>query len=163
MIEPYLWREGETYPEAAIMDSMLANQEIAFNMGYGPTNAANNIIQGVYPETIRTFVFDTGTISNNNFVAIPFNAPNPAGAMVVANYILTEEFQLKMVDPTLWGWLSPISPAVYSEEFQEAVDAMERHPATLASTVLAEAALPEPSAEWVTAMEQGWIENVLEQ
>ena len=162
-IEPNLWRDGETYPEATVMDSMLANQEIAFNMGYGPTNAANNIIQGVYPETIRTFVFDTGTISNNNFVAIPFNAPNPAGAMVVANYILTEEFQLKMVDPTLWGWLSPISPAVYSEEFQEAVDAMERHPATLASTVLAEAALPEPSAEWVTAMEQGWIENVLEQ
>lgn len=162
MIEPYLWREGETYPEAAIMDSMLANQEIAFNMGYGPANAANNILQGIYPETIRTFVFDTGTISNNNFVAIPFNSPNPAGAMVIANFILSEELQLKMVDPELWAWLSPISPTAYSEEFQEAVANFDLHPAMLSADVLAAAALPEPNGDWVTAIEAGWIENVLE-
>ena len=162
-IEPDLWRGGETYPEAAIMDGLLANQEIAFNMGYGPANAASNILSGTYPETIRTFVFDTGTISNNNFVAIPFNAPNPAGAMVVANYMLSEEFQMKMVDPEGWAWLSPISPAVYSQEFQDAVGAMELHPATLPADILAAAALPEPPPAWVTAMEQGWVENVLEQ
>jgi len=162
-IEPDLWRAGETYPEAAIMDGLLANQEVAFNMGYGPANAASNIISGAYPDTIRTFVFDTGTISNNNFVAIPFNAPNPAGAMVVANYMLTEEFQLNMVDPEGWAWLSPISPAVYSQEFQDAVGAMELHAATLPADILAAAALPEPPPAWVTAMEQGWVENVLEQ
>lgn len=161
-IEPYLWRSGETYPESTIMGSMLANQEIAFNMGYDPARAATNIAQGIYPDTIRTFVFDTGTISNNNFVAIPFNAPNAAGAMVVANYILSEEFQLKLVDPEGWGWLSPISPAMYSEEFQQAVAAMELHPATLPPDVLAAAALPEPNGDWVTAIEAGWIANVLE-
>lgn len=161
-IEPNLWRGGDTYPEATIMDTLIANQEIAFNMGYGPAGAANNINEGIYPETIRTFVFDTGTISNNNFVAIPFNAPNPAGAMVVANYILSEEFQVVMVDPDIWGWLSPINPEVYSEEFQEAVAAMELHPATLPSTVLNPAALPEPNGDWVSAIEAGWIENVLE-
>ncbi|NDJ60484.1 MAG: ABC transporter substrate-binding protein, partial [Chloroflexi bacterium] len=161
-IEPNLWRAGETYPEEPIMDSMLANQEIAFNMGYGPANAANSIVQGIYPETIRTFVFDTGTISNNNFVAIPFNAQNPAGAMVIANYILSEELQLRMVDPELWGWQSPISPTVYSEEFQEAVANMDLHPAMLPPEVLNAAALPEPNGDWVTAIEAGWIENVLE-
>jgi putative spermidine/putrescine transport system substrate-binding protein len=161
-IEPDLWRGGETYPEASVLTGMLANQEVAFNMGYGPANAANNIIDGTYPETIRTFVFDTGTISNNNFVAIPANAPNPAGAMVVANYMLSEDFQVVMIDPEKWGWLSPISPTVYSPEFQEAVAAMELHPATLSPDALAAAALPEPPATWVTAMEEGWIENVLE-
>jgi len=161
-LEPNLWREGDTYPEATIMDSLIANQEIAFNMGYGPAGAANNINDGIYPETIRTFVFDTGTISNNNFVAIPFNAPNPAGAMIVANHILSEQFQVVMVDPERWGWLSPINPEVYSDEFQEAIDAMERHPATLPSSILNSAALPEPSSAWVTAIEEGWIENVLE-
>ncbi|MCB9450959.1 MAG: ABC transporter substrate-binding protein [Anaerolineaceae bacterium] len=160
-IEPNLWRSGETYPEATVMDSMLANQEIAFNMHYGPANAANNIMQGIYPDTIRTFVFDTGTISNNNFVAIPFNSPNPAGAMVIANYILSEELQLKLVDPQKWAWLSPISPSVYSEDFQQAVANMELHPAMLPATVLAAAALPEPNGDWVTAIEAGWIENVL--
>lgn len=161
-IEPNLWRGGETYPEATVMDNLLANQEIAFNMGYGPNGAATNIQQGIYPDTIRTFVFDTGTIGNNNFVAIPFNSQNPAGAMVIANFILSEEFQLKMVDPDLWGWLSPISPTVYSEEFQAAVAAMELPESRLSAEVLAAAALPEPNGDWVTAIEAGWIENVLE-
>ncbi len=162
-IEPDLWRGGETYPEAvAALQNLLANQEVAFSMGYGPVNAALQIGEGTYPETIRTFVFDTGTISNNNFVTIPFNAPNPAGAMVVANYMLSEEFQLAMTDPTRWGWLSPISPTVYSDSFQEMVGAFELHPATLPPDVLAEHALPEPNAAWVTALEEGWIENVLE-
>lgn len=161
-IEPDLWRSGETYPEASVMDNMIANQEIAFNMGYGPANATLNISEGIYPDTIRTFVFDTGTISNNNFVAIPFNAPNPAGAMVVANYMLSEDFQIVMIDPERWGWLSPIDPTVYSEEFQESVNSFDLHPATLPPDILASHALPEPSGDWVTAMEQGWLENVLE-
>ena len=40
---------------------------------------------------------------------------------------------------------------------------MELHPATLPADILAAAALPEPPPAWVTAMEQGWVENVLEQ
>jgi putative spermidine/putrescine transport system substrate-binding protein len=161
-LEPNLWRAGETYPEASALTDLLANQEVAFNMGYGPGNAASSILEGKYPETIRTFVFDTGTISNNNFVTIPFNAPNPAGAMVIANFMLGEEFQLKMSDPALWGWLSPISPTMYSSDFQAAVAAFERHPATLSTEELAAGALPEPPSAWVTAMEQGWVENVLQ-
>jgi len=162
-IEPDLWRGGETYPEAPVMDNMLANQEIAFNMGYDPAGAALNISEGIYPDTIRTFVFDTGTISNNNFVAIPANASNPAGAMVIANYILSEEYQVMMVDPEKWGWLSPIDPTVYSREFQEALAGMDRNPATLPANVLASHTLPESPSGWVTAFEAGWLETVLEQ
>jgi len=162
-IEADLWRGGETYPAtASVMDNLIANQEIAFHMAYGPNHAATNILEGIYPDTIRTFVFDTGTISNNNFVAIPFNAPNAAGAMVVANYMLSEEYQAEMTNPESWGWLSPISPVVYSEEFQATVGAYERPESVLAPEVLNAAALPEPSAAWVTAMEAGWTENVLE-
>jgi putative spermidine/putrescine transport system substrate-binding protein len=161
-LEPDLWRSGETYPELAAQQNMLGNQEVAFGMGYGPAGAAIRIGEGVYPETIRTFVFDTGTISNNNFVGIPFNSTNPAGAMVVANYILSEGYQIVMVDPEIWGWLSPIDPTVYSEEFQEALAAMDRHPSILPADILASHVLPEPSGAWVTAMEAGWIENVLE-
>ena len=162
-IEPDLWRGGETYPEASVMDDLLANQEVAFNMGYGPANASNNIREGTYPETIRTFVFETGTLSNNNFVAIPFNANNPAAAMVLANYILSPEFQLVMQDPAQWGWLSPTDPANYDQGYQDTLASFELGPATLAPDVLAAHVLPEPSGDWVTAMEEGWIENVLEQ
>jgi len=162
-IEPDLWRGGQTYPEAPVMDDLLANQEIGFNMGYGPSNATNQIREGTYPETIRTFVFDTGTLANNNFVAIPFNANNPAGAMVLADYILSPEFQLVLQDPAQWGWLSPADPTRYPQEFQDTLAGFELGPATLSPEVLASHALPEPGGDWVTAIEQGWIENVLEQ
>lgn len=161
-IEPSLWREGQTYPEAAAMTDLLANKEIAFNMGYGPGNASLNIAQGIYPDTIRTFVFDTGTLANNNYVAIPFNASNPAGAMVIANWIVDPEMQLIMADPTRWGWLMTIDPSRMSAEQQAQLAAYELGPATLPADVLAAKALPEPKGDWVTAMEKGWTENVLQ-
>ena len=161
-IEPSLWREGQTYPEAAAMTDLLANKEVAFNMGYGPGNASLNIAQGVYPDTIRTFVFDTGTLANNNYVAIPFNASNPAGAMVIANWIVDPEMQLIMADPTRWGWLMTIDPTRMSAEQQAQLAGYELGPATLPADVLAAKALPEPKGDWVTAMEKGWTENVLQ-
>jgi putative spermidine/putrescine transport system substrate-binding protein len=161
-IEPYLWREGQTYPEASVMEGLLANGEIAFNMGYGPVRASQNIANGIYPETVRTFVFDTGTMSNNNFVAIPFNANNAAGAMVIANYILSPEFQLIMADPNAWGWLIPTDPRRFPADAQATLASYELGPATLSPDVLAAHALPEANGDWVTAIEQGWTENVLE-
>lgn len=162
-IEPNLWRGGQTYPEAAQMTDLIANQEIAFNMGYGPATASTNINEGIYPDTIRTFVFETGTLANNNFVAIPFNASNPAAAMVLADYILSPEFQLVFQDPNQWGWLSPTDPTSYDEEFQATIAGYENGIATLPLEVLNANALPEPNGDWVKAMEEGWIQNVLEQ
>ncbi len=161
-LEPDLWRGGETYPESAAMQDLLANQEIYFNMGYDPARASTNIGSGIYPESIRTFVFDTGTLSNNNYVAIPFNAGNPAGAMVLANFILSPEFQLVMSDPDQWGWLVPTDPTTWPEADQEIFFSYGSGVATLPADVLNTHALPEPSGDWVTAMEAGWIENVLQ-
>ncbi|MBX3012259.1 MAG: ABC transporter substrate-binding protein, partial [Caldilineaceae bacterium] len=88
-LEPYLWRAGETYPELAAMPDLLANGEIDFAMEYDASRASNFIQQGRYPAPIRTFVFDTGTVANLSYVAIPYNANNPAAAMVLANYLLS--------------------------------------------------------------------------
>ncbi len=161
-IEPDLWRGGETYPEGNSMGDLMANQEIHFNMSYDPSRASTRIASGVYPESIRTFVFDTGTLSNNNYVGIPFNAANPAAAMVVANYIISPEFQLIMANPDRWGWLIPTDPATWPAEDQATLAGYGSGVATLPADVLTAAALPEPKGDWVTAMEAGWIANVLE-
>ncbi len=161
-LEPNLWRNGETYPEAAAMQDLLANQEIHFNMTYNPARASTKIADGSYPESIRTFVFDTGTLSNNNYVTIPFNASNPAGAMVLANYIISPEFQLIMADPDQWGWLIPEDPTTWPAKDQDTLASYGTGIATLPASVLAAHALPEPSGDWVTAIEAGWIKNVLE-
>jgi putative spermidine/putrescine transport system substrate-binding protein len=162
-IEPDLWRGGDTYPEGPAMTDLLANSEIAFNMSYAPGDASLKINDGTYPENVRTFVLETGTLSNNNYVAIPFNASNPAGAMVVADFILSPEMQLIMADPDRWGWEIPTDPATWPDDAQQTLESYERGVATLSAEELAANALPEPPAEWVAAMEAGWIENVLEQ
>ena len=90
------------------------------------------------------------------------NAANAAGAMVVANYITSPQFQLVMADPDRWGWLITTDPRLWDELDQETLANYEQGVATLPADVLAAHALPEPPGDWVTAMEQGWIENVLE-
>ncbi len=161
-IEPFLWREGQTYPELAVMADLLANGEIDFAMEYDANRASNYIAQGRYPETIRTFVFDTGTVANVSYVAIPFNASNPAGALMLANFLLSPEYQVHITEPTPWGWMMAVDPTRLPENQQTRAAAIERGVATLPPATLAAAALPEVSADWVKAIDDGWVANVLE-
>ena len=53
-------------------------------MSYHPAHAQMKILEKTYPDTVRTFVLEEGTISNTHFTAVPFNAPNKAGALVLS-------------------------------------------------------------------------------
>lgn len=160
-IEPNLWRSGETYPELSAMPDLLANGEIDFAMEYDASRASNFIQQGRYPDTIRTYVFETGTMANVSYVAIPYNANNPAGAMVLANYLLSPEYQILLTDPAQLGWLVAIDPTRLSDAEQNQLAAVERGVATLPPAELNSHALPEARASWVAPIEQGWEEHVL--
>ncbi len=96
-----------------------------------------------------------------NFVSIPFNSPNKAGAMVLANILQSPEAQYeKKVNPP--GYL-PAIDTTDAGEFTELFADIPVPEQELADEVLAEARLPELLPEWLTAVEQGWIENVLQQ
>ena len=43
----------------------------------------------------KSYVFDSGTLSNVSFVAIPKNAPSKQGAMLVSNFLLSPEVQFR--------------------------------------------------------------------
>lgn len=162
-LEPNLWGAGQTYPDSAAMADLLANGEIAFNMEYDANRASNYIVEGRYPPTIRTFLIGGHSVATSSYVAIPYNAANPAGAMIVANYLLSPEFQLSMAKPQPWGWTMAVDPALLPPELQAAARTQtERSVATLEPSVLAKAALPEMSAEWISAINEGWIANVLQ-
>jgi putative spermidine/putrescine transport system substrate-binding protein len=162
-LEPNLWRGGQTYPEVAAMADLLANGEIDFNMEYDANRASNFIAQGRYPDTIRTFVLDSGTVANISYVAIPYNAANPQGAMVLANFLLSPEYQLHMAKPSPWGWMMAIDVTRLPADLQAQAAAQDTlGAATLPPSVLAGAALPEMAAEWVSAIDAGWTANVLQ-
>lgn len=103
-IKPYFWRKGETFPQGvAQVHQLFANGEVDFTMSYNDGEVDNKVLQGLFPETARAYVLDSGTIQNSHYMGIVHNAPNKAGALVVANFLISPEAQLKKLDPEVWG------------------------------------------------------------
>ena len=66
-LAPYLWREGKTYPESPVrLEQLFADGEVDFAINYNPAEASKKIHDGLYPDTVRTFVFEEGTIANTH-------------------------------------------------------------------------------------------------
>jgi putative spermidine/putrescine transport system substrate-binding protein len=161
-LAPNLWRKGQTYPETSVrMNTLFADGEIDFSFTYHPAKASKNIHDGVFPDTVRTYVFNEGTIANTHFVAIPFNTSETAGAMVVANFLLSPEAQLMKADPDVWGDFPAIDPTRLSPEWQERFKKLPRGPATLSDAELQAHQLPEPPSEILIKLEKGWEQHVL--
>lgn len=161
-IRPALWRAGETYPaNPRELDRLFANQEIDFAMSYGPAFASERIARGEYPPTVRTFLFESGTIGNYSYLAIPFNAANPAGALVVINYLMSVDSLLDQGRGL--GSLFPLDPARLTEVERGLVAELVRGPATLSSEELLRHQLPEPDVRYLERLEAEWRERVLQQ
>ncbi|MFW5688403.1 MAG: ABC transporter substrate-binding protein [Spirochaetota bacterium] len=162
-LEPSLWRAGRTYPESSTQQqSLFANSEVDFDMSYNPSAAANLVAQGRYPETTRTFVFDSGTIGNTHYVAIPFNASHKPAAMVTANLLLEPEVQLEKAKPSVWGDLPDVEIARLLGVWQERFASLPRPASVLPAETLQAHRIPELQSTWLEAIERGWIANVLE-
>ncbi len=161
-IKPYLWREGNTYPESPVrMNTLFADGEIDFSFSYHQAEASRNILDGLFPDTVRTYVFDEGTIANTHFVAIPFNAGDKAGAMVVANFLLSPEAQLEKADPEVWGDFPAIDSRRVDVDWQNRFKALPRGIATLSDRELQSRQLPEPPSDILIRLEKGWETHVL--
>ncbi|MCC3144650.1 ABC transporter substrate-binding protein [Halanaerobium sp. Z-7514] len=156
-LKPYLWREGETYPATtAQLNNMFVDGELMATMAYSTVLASGEIESGNFPATVRTFVLENGTIANTHFLAIPFNAPNKAAAMVGANFLTSFEAQLEKFDPQKWGDLPVFSYEKLSEEEQQQVDNIDLGVATLEQEVLDSHSLPEMPAEFIPIIEEEW-------
>ncbi|QQS44902.1 MAG: ABC transporter substrate-binding protein [Acidobacteriota bacterium] len=161
-IKPYLWRRGETYPATPReADRLFVNNEIDFTMSYGPSFASERIARGEYPATVRTFVFDEGTIGNYSFLAIPFNASNVPGALVVINHLMSHGAAVEQARAL--GSLYPHRLDSLSPGERTVVEALPRGPATLPLEELAGRQLPEPDARYLERLEKDWMKKVLQQ
>ena len=159
-LNPYLWNEGKTFPESSTtVDSMFADGELVMSMSYGPFSVSTGIDQGIYTETTQTFVFDKGTIGNTNYMAIGFNSPNKAGAMVVINAIISGEIQL-----TQYAQLREL-PVVATDKLSDAekaaFDAVDLGKGVLSQAELLAHRLPEMPASLVPIIEQIWLAEVV--
>jgi len=161
-IAPNLWRQGTTYPQSPVqLHHLLADGEVDFAISYHPAKASEMIQHGLYPDSVRTFVFKEGTISNTHFVAIPFNAADKKAAMVVADFLISPAAQLQKADINVWGDLPAIDIQRLDAGWQEKFRNLPRGIATLSNEVLQSHQLPEPPSEILIRLEKGWDQHVL--
>ncbi len=156
-LHPLLWRRGETFPtssEATLQ--MVDDGEIDITFTFNPGAASAAIEDGRLPDTVRTYVLSGGTLGNTHFVAIPFNSSARDGAMVVANFLLSPEAQLRKEDPRIWGDPTVLSMDRLEDVDRQAFAALPRGVATLAPEALGRPQL-EPHASWTDALETEWL------
>ncbi|TBR42191.1 ABC transporter substrate-binding protein [Marinomonas agarivorans] len=155
-LHPVAWRQGSSFPSGAEqMMRLLDDQEIDIALSFDVSAASVQIEQGNLPDTVRSYVFENGTIGNTHFVAIPYNSASTAGAQVVADFLLSPEAQLKKQHPTTWGDLSVLTFNRLPKKYQTAFNDLPRGVATLSIESLGKS-LPEPHGSWVEALEKEW-------
>lgn len=158
-VTPHLWRSGRAYPQTGPRQLQLINDgETDLAISFSPGEATAAIANEQLPETARTFVLEDGTLGNASFVAIPYNASAAAGAMVVANYLLSPEAQLRAQNPEVLGYGTVLNMDALSETDRSGFEALELGVATLSPAELGQA-LPEPHPSWMTRIEADWTER----
>lgn len=134
---PSFWRGGATYPpDVAAMHRLFANGEIDFTMSNNQNEVAGKVRRGILPSTSRALLLTDGTIANAHYLGIPFNAPNAAGAMVVANFLLSPEAQFEKSKAEVWADGTVLSrarmPAEWRARFEAGASVGALHPDSLA-------------------------------
>lgn len=155
-LHPHLWRAGQQFPQnASAVRQMMADGELMLALTFNPNEAANEIAANRLPTSVISYQFDSGTIGNTHFLAIPFNAPAHEGAQVVINFLLSPEAQARKADIAQWGdptvlAMDKLSPAERAR--------FTTKPAPGQVTRVAPT-LPEPHGSWVGALEQEWLKR----
>lgn len=159
-LNPYLWNQGKTFPATSgELTNMFADGEVYMDMSYSPYSVAINIEQGLYPATARAFLLNSGMIGNTHYIAIAYNSPNKAAAMVAINEIISAEMQaslfaeLKSLPVVNYDKLSDAEKALYDN-----VDIGE---GTLSQDELLAKRVPEMPANLVPIIEEIWLEEVV--
>ncbi|MCF1504749.1 ABC transporter substrate-binding protein [Afifella sp. H1R] len=155
-LHPLLWRQGRAFPQNyGEMRRLLADNEVDITFAFNPADASSAIAAHELPDTVRSYVPEAGSIANSHFLAIPFNANAKAGAMVVANFLMSPEAQARKQDPNVWGDPTVLDVAALPKEDRARFDTLDLGVATLPPEELGKA-LPEPHASWMERLEAEW-------
>lgn len=152
-LHPNLWRGGRAFPQSvAEVRRLFGDGEIDLALTFNPSDAAAAIRKGLLPPTVAITAFSGGTLGNVHFVAIPHNAGDKAGALVVANFLLSPEAQARKANPDVWGDPTVLDIAALPDAAREAFPE---------GVTVDAPTLPEPHASWTAVIERVWNEAFL--
>ena len=119
-IKPYLWKQGETFPTTlSAVHQMYVNGELNFTMSNNDSEVDNKVLEGFFPNTSKAYVLESGTIQNSHYMGIVKHSNNKAGAMVVSNFLISEQAQYKKMNPEVWGDGTILDISKLSKEWQQ--------------------------------------------
>jgi len=154
-LEPYLWRAGATYPPTqSRLQELFANGEIWIMPAF-TSQIAEGVVNGLLPKTTEAFSLPGVSLDDPSFTAIPINASNPAGGMVLANLLASPEGQLQKFDPTVWGDPPLLTRSRLSPEMQQNFDQVEAAYG-IPLQALSKDTVPVVNSDYTTRLEQGW-------
>jgi putative spermidine/putrescine transport system substrate-binding protein len=161
-LQPYFWKKGETFPASlAQMHQMFTNGELDFTLSMNDGEVENKILQGVFPETVRAYVPDHGTIRNTHFMGIPRLAPDKAAAMVVINFMISPEAQYQKLRPEIWGDGSILKRDALSLEWQEQFGQIAARRYAPPREALLDRALQEPAPQYMIRLFDDFRQEII--
>ncbi len=160
-VRPSLWRGGAAYPQGvADLHRLFANREVDFTMSNNNNEVVTKVRQGIFPATARALLLRDGTIANAHYLGIPANAGNPAGAMVVANFLLSPEAQHQKLRPEVWADGTVLDVAKLPPEWRQRFRALESDPRALPADSLARYARPEVAPQYHERLAADWRSRI---
>ena len=158
-LRPSLWHQGQSFPEnESILQQMLNDREVDFAMAFDPAAAAAAVEQGLLPDSVRSYGFNTGTIGNVSFVAIPFNTAHKEGAMVLANFLLDPATQAHAQDIRVMGSYTVLDMNRLDPGQKAAFTTLPSSPSLPASDALGPT-LTEPHPSWMLRLTEEWAKR----
>ena len=158
---PYFWKQGQTFPEQlAPLHQLFANGEVAFTFSNNDAEVDNKVNQKTFPATARAYVPRPGTIQNSHYLGVVRGARHPEAALLVINFLISPEAQLKKMDPNVWGDHTVLNlaalPAAQRQQFAR-LPSRRYAPRRVAGQ-----ALPEPDPEYMTRLFKDFRTYIIE-
>lgn len=120
--EPYMYEKGRYYPKSiGEVDELFTEEELIFSMSMSYDHATEKAQSYEFPEGAASFVFDSGTTGNVEWIGIVANAPNKSGAMVVVNELISPDIQASRYDNDHGGYLPVYEPGFTPDEAFEPI------------------------------------------
>ncbi|TRX52204.1 ABC transporter substrate-binding protein [Fulvivirga sp. M361] len=162
-IKPYWWNKGQSFPSSvAQIHQLFANGEVWFTMSNNDSEVDNKIVQGIFPESSRAYVPETGTIQNSHFMGIVNHSSNKEAAMVVCNFLISPAVQWEKMQPAVWGDGTVLSVSALPVEWQQKFQAIPGRKNAPDREFINERAFMEPAPEYMIRLFEDFRKEVIE-
>ena len=162
-MKPYLWKRGRTFPEQlAPLHQLFANGEVAFTFSNNDAEVDNKVNLGFFPKTARAYVPMPGTIQNSHYLGVVKHAKHPEAAMLVVNFLISPEAQLKKMNPDVWGDHTVLAMRKVPADWRQKFETLPTRRYAPKREAIQAKAIQEPAPEYMTRLAKDFRTHVIE-